>query len=335
MEKTRFYVGFDSGIPLTGCIAFGVIDRGTNLIQVRPISGCVLNCIFCSIDEGPYSRTRITQYVVEREYLVEWVKQIVEFKGAHGIEAHIDCAGESTLYEELPELVYDLAQIKGIEKISMQTHGTLLNYKLVDRLVAAGLTRINLSIDAMDEELAKKLSGSSDYNLEKVLGIAEYIANTRADILIAPVWVPRYNDSEIPKLIEFAKRIKAGKEAPPLGIQKYEAHKFGRKPKATKPMTWYNFYNKLKNFEQIYGVKLVLSPWDFGIHKRRKLPVTMKKGEIIKAKIAGPGWMVGEKLAVARNRAITVVKADNLPEDSIVKVRILRNKDNLYIAEPA
>jgi uncharacterized Fe-S cluster-containing radical SAM superfamily enzyme len=40
-------------IPLVGHIAFGVIDRGTNIIQVRPTSLCNLNCIFCSVDAGP------------------------------------------------------------------------------------------------------------------------------------------------------------------------------------------------------------------------------------------------------------------------------------------
>ena len=42
----------ESGIPLLGAIAFGIIDRGTDLIQVRPTSVCNLNCVYCSTDSG-------------------------------------------------------------------------------------------------------------------------------------------------------------------------------------------------------------------------------------------------------------------------------------------
>ena len=42
-------------MPLVGHVAFGIIDRGTNLLQIRPTSLCPLSCIFCSVDAGPRS----------------------------------------------------------------------------------------------------------------------------------------------------------------------------------------------------------------------------------------------------------------------------------------
>ncbi|MEM2122941.1 MAG: hypothetical protein QXE79_04820 [Candidatus Bathyarchaeia archaeon] len=79
----------DVELPLIGCVAFGLIDRGTNLIQVRPISGCNLNCIYCSVDEGPESRSRISNFLVDLDYLLEWFKGLAAFKGNENIEAHI------------------------------------------------------------------------------------------------------------------------------------------------------------------------------------------------------------------------------------------------------
>ncbi|MFP3179020.1 MAG: radical SAM protein, partial [Thermocladium sp.] len=38
----------DERYPLVGSLAFGIIDRGTNVIEVRPTSICSLSCIFCS-----------------------------------------------------------------------------------------------------------------------------------------------------------------------------------------------------------------------------------------------------------------------------------------------
>ena len=62
----------DADIPMIGLINVGLIDRGTNLIQVRAISGCNLNCIFCSTDAGPFSKTRQAEYmVIDPELLVD------------------------------------------------------------------------------------------------------------------------------------------------------------------------------------------------------------------------------------------------------------------------
>ena len=58
-KRPLIRVTYESGIPLIGCIAFGLIDRGTNLIQIRPFTGCPLSCIFCSVDAGPRSRNRV------------------------------------------------------------------------------------------------------------------------------------------------------------------------------------------------------------------------------------------------------------------------------------
>src|SRR5512138_3394140 len=93
-----------SGIPLMGSLYFGVIDRGTSLLQVRPGCGCNLNCPFCSVDAGPESTTRATSYEVEPGYLLEAVEEIARFKGP-GVECHIDSPGEPLLYRKMPELV--------------------------------------------------------------------------------------------------------------------------------------------------------------------------------------------------------------------------------------
>ncbi len=58
-------INVGSEIPLIGTIMFGLIDRGTNLIQVRPTSLCNLNCPYCSVDSGEESKTRVSAYVVE------------------------------------------------------------------------------------------------------------------------------------------------------------------------------------------------------------------------------------------------------------------------------
>lgn len=319
-------------IPLMGCIAFGIIDRGTNVLQVRPISECPLSCIFCSTDAGPHSSLRISEYMTDHEQLIEAFEWAASFKDIDDIEAHIDTIGEPTMYPELTDLVERLAGNAHARTVSMQTNGFLLNTKLIDRLDKAGLSRINISIEALDPELAKKIAGTDSYDIGRILDTAEYIAsNTDIDLLIAPVWLPGINDEEIPKLIEFALKIGAGKKWPALGIQKFLSHKNGRKP-GSKIMSWEKFYSQLREWEKKYETKLILSPNDFGSHEAKALPRVFRRDEKVKVKIAGPGWMKGEKIAVARDRVLTIMDAGNIPSGKEISVRVERVVDGIYVA---
>lgn len=325
-------ISSSSGIPLIGSIAFGLIDRGTNLIQVRPISTCPLSCIFCSTDAGPKSR-RKAEYIVEEEYLIREFERVVKFKGDDDIEAHIDTVGDPLTYKDLPKLVGDIREIPEVKVISIQTHGALLTDNLIKNLEKAGVDRINLSIDSLEEGKARYLSGSQWLKIDKIIKAAKTIAESAIDLLIAPVWVPGINDEEIPKIIEFALSIGAGKRWPPLGIQKYELYKRGRNA-GVKPMSWKKFYEALKNWEEEFGVKLVLGPEDFGIHYSRQIKVPFSVGETVYVDIIAPGMRADEALGRARNRTITVINASNIPVGSQVRVRVIRNRHNIIVGLP-
>ncbi|WP_042684209.1 radical SAM protein [Methermicoccus shengliensis] len=319
------FVTKESGIPLLGHSAFGIIDRGTNLLQVRCITGCNLNCIFCSVDEGRMSKTRKTDYIVDPDYMAEEVEKVAKFKGGY-IEIHLDGQGEPLLYPYMEELVKKLSALKEVSVISMQTNGILLNEEKISALEKY-VTRVNLSLSSLDEEIARKLHGS--YPLKKVIENAEMIANSRMDLLIAPVWVPGYNDEEIPKIIEFALEIGAGKRYPPLGIQKYIPYKFGRNVR--KRMSFKEFYEKLAEFEKEYGVKLALKPEDFGMERRRRIESPFRKGDISRARIVAEGRLHGEKLCVARNRSVAVMTDKKIGE--VVKFKVTSSKDGIIVAQ--
>lgn len=324
----------DVDVPLLGCIAFGIIDRGTNLLQVRPVTLCPLSCIFCSVDAGPWTKHRQAEFIVDVDYLIAEFRKVARFKG-QGLEAHVDTVGDPLTHPKIVDIVQGLADTPEVEVVSMQSHGALLNERLADELAEAGLSRMNLSIDALDPELARRLAATSTYNVKKVLEVAEHIArSTTMDLLISPVWVPGVNDEEVLKLIREALRMGAGKRWPPLGIQKMEVHKYGRRPRGVKPMTWYRFYNALREWERMFKVKLILRPEDFKIHKRQRLPSPFKRFERIKVDVVGPGWLKGEALGVARGRAVTLVSGDVLPPGRRVTATVIGVKDGLFIARP-
>ncbi|ACX72206.1 Radical SAM domain protein [Methanocaldococcus vulcanius M7] len=340
-------------IPLIGHTAFGLIERGRNIIQVRGHCGCNLNCIFCSVDEGEFSKTRKNDYYVDLDYLISEYKKLSEFKENKYLEAHLDGQGEPSLYYPLVDLVQNLVDInkKGNGIVSMQTNGTVLSYKLIDELEEVGLHRINLSINALDEKMAKMLSGRKDYNVEKILDLAEYIKNSKIHLLVAPLLLPNVNDNEFKKVIDFAIDLEqknpqnilnplTGKKDPILGCQLCRVYQFGRRPKKMKIWDFERFYNLLRSYELEYAkkgidVRLITSPKDFGTHKRKRLPYPFKVGEIVKAKVELDGRVKGEVLGVAKNRVIQIINCQNERKliGKVIKVRILRNKDNIIVAE--
>lgn len=330
----RHFLRIEKDIPLLGHVAFGVIDRGTNLLQIRPTSFCPLSCAFCSVDAGPNSRLRQTEFEVNKDYLVQYTLRVIREKDLDKAHIHVDAAGDPLTYRYIVELVRDFKASGMAESIALETHGALLTERLAEALDDAGLDRLNISIDALDPEIARSLSGTPWFNIERVKRVVEYIAqNLKMDVLITPVWVPGVNDSEIPRIIKWALDIGAGKRWPPLGIQKYEAHKYGRKVPGVRPISWHKFYTALRRWEREFGAKLILSPEDFEIRPAKRIPAAFQLGEKTTAKVVYWGWLRGQWLAVARGRVITVVGVKDPPPISArVTLRLVRVKDNIYVA---
>jgi len=320
-----FKITRESGIPLIGCIAWGILDRGTNLIEVRPSSICNLNCPFCSTNANnnsihPYN------YEVEFSYLLDWVKDVVKFKGEN-IEIHFDSVGEPLAYKDFIRLVGACSKIKGVSYLSMQTNGVLLTEKKVDELEEAGMNRINLSINSLDPEKAKRLCGTNSYGIKKIMGIARYISNSKIELLLAPVWLPGVNDQDIEEIIKFGKSLNAR-----FGIQKYEIYKYGKKFKEAKHVNWWKFYNQLKIWEKKYNVKMTLNARDVGIIKKPRIPSVFSKNNKVNVTIKAPGWIKGQMVGISKNRCISINNCNARINDKLM-VRIVEDKNGLYIAE--
>ncbi|MDP7506232.1 MAG: radical SAM protein [Candidatus Woesearchaeota archaeon] len=321
--RKTVYVHQNSGIPLIGSNYFGIVDRGTSLIEIKPVNGCNLNCIYCSVDEGRESKTRLVDFVVEKDYLVAELRKVVDFKCADSLEIHIAGQSEPLLYDDVVPLVKEISQIREVKVVSMDTNGTLLTKKLVDKLIKAGLTRFHMSINSLDPELATKIAGAQ-YNISHVKKMAEYIVK-KAEVIITPIWIEGVNDKEIPKLVEFADKIKAD-----IGIQNFLRYKHGRNP--AKQMEWSGFYDKLKALEKRFNVKLIKSEEDFNIIKTKELPKPLKKDESVKVKIVAEGRLRDEKIAVYDNKVISVFNCSEAVNET-VKVRILRTKHNIFVGK--
>ncbi|MEM2204044.1 MAG: radical SAM protein [Sulfolobales archaeon] len=328
-------VRVDKPLPLIGHIAFGIIDRGTNLLQVRPYSACHLSCIFCSVDAGPNTRTRISDFIVDVDYMVEWVWYVVSHKISRKIHILIDGVGEPLLHPEIDKLIADLRESERIGVIAAETHGSVLNENMVRRLYEAGISRLNISIDSLDPEKASVLAGAEWYNIERVAEMALYANSMGIDVMITPVWIPGVNDRDIEEIVLWAKSNIKNRSSPILGIQKYVIHRRGRKIPGVAEPSWDSFYNFLETLEKRTGVKLRLSPEDLGVRPDISIPKPIRVGNKVAVKIYSKGWLKGEVIGYAKGRVVTIVGLDDINEGAEILVKIISDKDNIYLARPA
>ncbi|RME53471.1 radical SAM protein, partial [Candidatus Woesearchaeota archaeon] len=195
-KKRVWYLHKGCGVPLIGAGEFGVVDRGTNIIEVKPMTGCNLNCSFCSVDEG--KNKKVLDVFIDPDFLAEEACRVAAIK-KHRVEFNIGPHGEPLLYPSLVRLVRLLSSCKGGKEgccaVSMNTNAVLLTTRLVDDLAAAGLSRLNVSLHALDEELARRLYGAP-YPLRHVLGMLRYAAK-KVDVLLTPVVVPGVNEDAV------------------------------------------------------------------------------------------------------------------------------------------
>jgi uncharacterized protein len=333
-KNSAVYIHQHSGIPLMGNLAFGIIHRGTSIIEVKPQTSCNLDCIYCSVNEGLSSNQ--TDYLVERAYLVQEFKRVAEFVNIP-VEAHIGVQGEPFFYSEFSELAEEFSKMDNVYRITTDTNGTLLNKPLIDRLSKIPKLRLNISLNAVDKDVATALAGAN-YNTKHVMDMIAYAAE-RMDILVAPLYVPGYNDKELLKIIKFVQTLPKEhikqKDYPIIGIQNFLNYKTGRNP--VKQEDWDTFMSRLRELEKETGERLILDfKKDFKITETPQLRKPFKKGNVVSATIVAPGRYPNTRLAVSGEgdgaRNITIFSCIASLHKKI-KVKILRSKHNVFFGK--
>jgi cyclic pyranopterin phosphate synthase len=120
---------------------------------------------------------------------------------ALGVEKVRLTGGEPLLRPDVPDLIRTLKQDLGVQDVALTTNGWLLE-KLAPKLAAAGLNRLNVSVDALDDAIAGKLNGLG-FKVGRVLRGIDAAAALGLKIKINCVIQRGVNDRELPALCEY------------------------------------------------------------------------------------------------------------------------------------
>lgn len=119
--------------------------RQIDYLRISLTDRCNLRCIYCMPEHGVKSIPH------ESILTLEEVHKAIECASRLGIEHIRFTGGEPTVRKGLLGLIERTAQTPGIESIALTTNAILLPNMTAD-LKAAGLSRVNISLDTLDAE---------------------------------------------------------------------------------------------------------------------------------------------------------------------------------------
>lgn len=176
-----------------------VFARPIEYLRVSVTDKCNLRCVYCMPEGGlPWlQRDEILSY--------EEIAQIVDAAASAGVRSIRLTGGEPLLRRHLERLVAMIAAIEGIEDIALSTNALLLEEQ-VDALAAAGLRRVNVSLDTLDADRFEAIARRP--GLDRVLrGIDAAIARGLHPVKINCVVMRGRNDDELPAFAELSRRL--------------------------------------------------------------------------------------------------------------------------------
>lgn len=165
--------------------------RKIEYLRLSVIDKCNLNCMYCLPDQNSACN------LMSKDEIVMLVSALAKL-GIHKVRL---TGGEPLMRRDLEDIVRGISAIPGITDIPMTTNGVGLAER-IDDLLAAGLTRLNISLDSMQAERYAEITGRN--KLPAVMQAIEKALRLGIDTKINVVVMRDINSVEINDFINLA-----------------------------------------------------------------------------------------------------------------------------------
>ncbi|MFL6550871.1 MAG: GTP 3',8-cyclase MoaA [Povalibacter sp.] len=175
------------------------LGRPLHDLRISVMDRCNFRCPYCMPKETFHEHYR---FLKSNERLsFEEITRLTRLFVELGVRKVRLTGGEPLLRPNLPELVGELTALEGVEDVALTTNAVLLSQHAAP-LKANGLQRITVSLDSLDPEIFKQMSGGFG-ELDRVLkGIQAAIDAGLAPIKINAVVQRGLNDHTALALVE-------------------------------------------------------------------------------------------------------------------------------------
>ncbi|WP_127588402.1 GTP 3',8-cyclase MoaA [Paenibacillus koleovorans] len=163
--------------------------RVHDYLRISVTDRCNLRCVYCMPEEGMEFEPD------ERILTFEEIAEVVGVLARLGVRKLRITGGEPLVRKHLEQLIAMLSAIPGIEDIALTTNGIFLAPR-AERLRAAGVTRVNISLDSLRADRFAMITRGGD--IRKVLAsLEESVRVGFQPIKLNVVLMKGVNDDEI------------------------------------------------------------------------------------------------------------------------------------------
>ena len=178
------------------CNMFDSHNRNINYLRVSVTDRCNLRCLYCMPKDG-VSLTGHSD-ILRYEEIITVVKEAIKL----GITKVRVTGGEPLVRKGILDFIAELSALKGIEDISLTTNGILLA-DFAAPLAQAGIKRINVSLDSLNNKKYAQITGGGEL-MATLAGIASAQTAGITPIKVNAVAIKGFNDDEVLDFARFA-----------------------------------------------------------------------------------------------------------------------------------
>ena len=175
------------------------LQRPLRELRLSVIDRCNFRCTYCmplGSMKGKGSFLPLEKLLTDHE-VVNLARAFVGL----GVQKIRLTGGEPLIRPGFPALIAQLSEIPGLEDIALTTNGVMLT-RLAEDLANAGLTRITVSLDTLEQDILDTLSGGKAKLDEVLAGIAAAEAAGFEQIKINTVVQKGVNDHTVLDLLD-------------------------------------------------------------------------------------------------------------------------------------
>lgn len=169
--------------------------RTHDYLRISLLERCNLRCTYCMPEEGIKLRNKAE--FMSQEELFHIAKKFVEF----GIKKIRLTGGEPLIKKNFREIIQDLSTLP--VELTLTTNAILLD-RYIDDLKAAGIQKINISLDSLIEERFNAISRRTDF--QRIVRNINLAVENNFDIKLNVVLMKDLNEAEIIDFIKLAEK---------------------------------------------------------------------------------------------------------------------------------
>lgn len=175
------------------------IDRPLRDLRISVMDQCNLRCTYCMPKE--IFGADFPFLPPDKLLSFDEIERLVKIFASLGVEKIRLTGGEPLLRKELPSLIEKIVKVEGIHDISLTTNGILLGH-YAEQLKSAGLKRVNVSLDSLNQSNYGKMNGRN-FPVKRVLQSIEQAAAVGLHIKVNMVVQKGVNEGDIVPLAKY------------------------------------------------------------------------------------------------------------------------------------